>query len=257
MKLYLEKRGCDFSSDVERQQSDLGNYRLFLEFIDKEGKRICGDVTRGDIRETRKNGKVVTVSSNGLYTDFQYESHSGCFAYHSDIGCAGEYSKKTVLNLVNGFSAVAYDEIEIVNRLPEAAHEYPENALELERAYLAGEHAAMVQETEQHIRDNYIHWYNGLQWSFSKMTPQEYKKCTLLAFQLMADRHGIIFEKPEKATSGAWVSHTMCKHFFEKQKFVDPHADEAFLEELKKYAPYYVGQYLREISLAEFIEAFC
>lgn len=257
MKLYLEKRGCDFLSDAERQQSDLGNYRLFLEFIDKEGRRICGDVTRGDIRETRKNGKISVVSSNGLYTDFQYESHKGCFCYHAEIGCAGEYTKETVLGLVNSLSASAYDEIEIVDRLPEAAHEYPESVLELERAYLAGEHAAMVRETEQHICDNYICWYNGLQWSFSKMTPQEYKECTLLAFRLMADEHGIVSEKPEKLTPGAWVAHRMSKKLFEEQTFIDPYADESFLEELKKYSPYYVGRYCHEMTLDEFAAAYC
>lgn len=52
MKLYLQKRGCDFREDDERtKESDLENYRLFLEFIAKDGRRICGDITRGDVRK--------------------------------------------------------------------------------------------------------------------------------------------------------------------------------------------------------------
>ena len=258
MKLYLEKRGCDFSSsDTEALKSDLGNYRLFLEFIDKDGKRICGDVTRGDIRGTKPDGKAYTISKNGLYTDFQYESHSGCFCYHAEIGCAGSFTQKTVLELVNSLSAVVFDEIEIVDRLPAAAHEYPESVLELERAYLAGEHAAMVNETEQKIRENYINWCNGLQWNFRKMTPEEYKRCTLLAFRIMVSRYGIFAEKPKELTPGAWVAGKMSKHFFEEQSFIDPYADEEFLKELERLSPYYVGRYLPEMTIEEFAQQFC
>lgn len=66
MKLYLEKRGCDFwELDESVRESDLGNYRLFMEFIDREGKRVCGDVSCGPVRKecwnkhkTQKNGSL-------------------------------------------------------------------------------------------------------------------------------------------------------------------------------------------------------
>ena len=255
MKLYLEKRGCDFSeSDKDaRQKSDLENHRLFLEFIDRDGKRICGDISRGAVRSGDwRKGKPVIVSTNGLYTDFQYENHTGCYCYQSWRGPAGDYTKADVLKLVNSLSAVQYDGVEIVDNMPEAAHEYPENVIELERAYLAGEHAAMVEETKQKISDSFISWHNGLQWSFHKMTPAEYKECTLLAFRLMADKHGTLFERPEQPTPASFTAHRMSKHFFEEQHIIDPYADEAFLFELEKYSPYYVGRYMPEMTLKEF-----
>ena len=255
MKLYLEKRGCDFGKDDQdaRKHSDLENYRLFLEFIDKDGKRICGDVSRGAVRSGDwKKGKPVIVSTNGLYTDFQYENHTGCYCYRSNIGCAGEYTKEQVLQLVNSLSAVPYDSVEIVDNLPDAAHEYPEKALELERAYLAAEHAALVQDVKKKINSSFMNWYNGGQWDYHKLTQEEYKECTLLAFRLMVDSYGIISEKPEKATPASMVARHMSKHFFEGQKIIDPYADEAFLFELEKYSPYYVGRYLPEMTLKEF-----
>ena len=255
MKLYLEKRGCDFWEDDKdaRQHSDLENYRLFLEFIDRDGKRICGDVSRGAVRSGDwRKGKPVIVSTNGLYTDFEYENHTGCYCYQSWRGPAGDYTKADVLKLVNSLSAVQYDGVEIVDNLPDAAHEYPENVIELERVYLAGEHAAMVEETKQKINDSFITWYNGLQWSFHKMTPAEYKECTLLAFRLMADEYGVLSERPEPATPASFVAHRMSKHFFEGQDIIDPYADEAFLFELEKHSPYYIGRYLPEMTLAEF-----
>ena len=241
MKLYLEKRGCDFSEDDKdaRQKSDLENHRLFLEFIDRDGKRICGDVSRGAVRSGDwRKGKPVIVSTNGLYTDFQYENHTGCYCYQSWRGPAGDYTKADVLKLVNSLSAVQYDGVEIVDNLPEAAH--------------ASEHAAMVEETKQKISDSFIAWCNGLQWNFRKMTPAEYKECTLLAFRLMVDKYGVLSERPERATPASFVAHRMSKRFFEEQDIIDPYADEAFLFELEKYSPYYIGRYLPEMTLAEF-----
>lgn len=116
MKLYLEKRGCDFSEDDKdaRQKSDLENHRLFLEFIDRDGKRICGDVSRGIVRSGDwRNGKPVIVSTNGLYTDFQYENHTGCYCYQSWRGPAGEYQAAgtvTPLTFRNDYGGL-YDEV--------------------------------------------------------------------------------------------------------------------------------------------------
>ena len=255
MKLYLVKRGCDFGKDDQdaRKHSDLENYRLFLEFIDKDGKRICGDVSRGAVRSGDwRKGKPVIVSTNGLYTDFQYENHTGCYCYRSDIGCAGEYTKDRVLQLINSLSVVPYDSVEIVDTLPSAAHEYPEKALELERAYLAAEHSALVEDVKKRINGSFIRWYNGSQWDFHKLTPEEYKECTRLAFRLMVDEYGIVSEKPDRQTPASMIAHRMSKHFFEEQDFVDPYADAEFLFQLEKYSPYYVGRYLPEMTLKEF-----
>lgn len=257
MKLYLEKRGCDFSADDEtaRRESDLENYRLFLEFIDTEGRRVCGDVGRGDIREKGK-----TISRNGLYAHWQYENYKGCFGYPSVYeGVQGSYKKANVLALVNRYSAVQYDAVEIVDELPPAAHDYPENVLALERAYLAADHAALVEVLEQKIRADFITWQNASDFSFKGFTPDEYKRVTLTAFRLMVEKYGVVTVDIQDARSrlkpGRWIAHHMTKHFFEEQGVIDPYADESFLQELEALSPYYVGRYLRTVTPEEFAAA--
>lgn len=259
MKLYLEKRGCDFWKEDEaaRRESDMGNYRLFLEFIAKDGRRICGDLTRGVIRQpfTNNRGRTdyKTVSINGLYHHLQYEDHTGTYAYHIDAAFTPYFTQADALKLINTASAVQYDAIEIVDKLPDDAHEYPENVLLLERAYLEKEHAKLYEETEQHIRDNYMVWMNGLRWSFHCMTKEEYKKLTQLAFCLMVDRYGVIEAEPEnRITPSAMVAHHMTKHFFEEQHFVDPYDDKEFLQELESLSPFYVGRYLPVVTPEQF-----
>lgn len=254
MTLYLEKRGCDFSADDEtaRKESDLENYRLFLEFIDKEGRRVCGDVGRGCIRENHK-----IVSHNGLYAHWQYENYKGCFGYPSVYeGVQGRYKKANVLALVNRYSAVQYDTVEIVDELPPAAHEYPENVLALERAYLAADHAALVDVVEQKIRLDFMTWCHASDMTFKGFTPEEYKRVTLLAFQQMAEKYGVVTvdikDQVARLKPGCFVAHHMAKHFFEEQGLVDPYADESFLQELEALSPYYVGRYLPEITPEEF-----
>ena len=56
--LYLRKRGCDFyPDDPESKQSDLGNHRLFLEYSNKNGQYIVGDVSCANRLITSKSGK--------------------------------------------------------------------------------------------------------------------------------------------------------------------------------------------------------
>lgn len=266
MKLYLEKRGCDFSADDEtaRQESDLENYRLFLEFIDKEGRRVCGDVGRGYVRESRWNERQQKrewnkiISHNGLYVHWQYENYKGCFGYPGADGgqSQGRYRKADVLALVNRFSAVQYDAVEIVDALPPAAHEYPESALALERAYLAADHAALVDSLEQKVRQNFISWQRASDWNFKSFTPEEYKRLTLTAFRQMVEQYGVVTVEIKAAETrlkpGCLVAHHMTKHFFEEQGVIDPYADESFLAELEALSPYYVGRYLSTVTPEEF-----
>ncbi len=247
MKLYLEKRGLDFMED-EGMESDLQNYRLFLEFIARNGRRICGDITRGSIRQpyTTRNGGTdwKTVSLNGLYMHLQYENHTGCYGYSIDAGFTPHYTSTDVLKLINAASAVQYDSIEIVDNLPDAAHEYPESALALERAYLAADHAQMVKEVMQCIRENCNSWIRGLHRDFQDMTADEYKQMTLLAFETAARRYGVIDRKPEKEISCVAIAwRNLTKHLFEEQNYIDPYADPEFLSAVKALAPYYVGYY--------------
>lgn len=244
MILYLEKRGCDFQPDGK---SDLGNFRLFLEFIDKEGRRVCGDVSRGYVWS---KGKV--VGDGALYARWQYENYKGAFAYPLPGGCAGQYTKADVLSLVNQYSAVKYDAAEIVEKLPAAARQYPESVSALNRAYLAADHAALFQSLEQKIRRNFADWMRASDYTFHDLTPDEYKRLTLLAFQRMADQYGVVEVRAKDAESrlkpGALIAHHMTKHFFEEQGVIDPYADKSFLRELLKLSPYYVGRYVENAA---------
>ena len=255
MKLYLEKRGCDFTAeDAARTKSDLGNYRLYLEFIDREGRRITGDVSRCDIREACKGGRGYrVVSEDGLSQHLCREDHKGCWGYRidADFTPTPMYTRADVLRLVNAASAVLYDGVEIVDELPAAAHDYPDAVLALEREYLAREHAALYQETADLIRENFLRWKSGVRWALSQMTPDEYKQLTLLAFGLMAQKYGVAVDvnKSEKRLlRAAYLGREMAKHLFEEQKIIDPAADPVFLRDVYALCPYGVGQYVQAMA---------
>jgi len=246
MKLYLEKRGCDFFHG-EGKQSDLEDYRLFLEYINKKGQRICGDVSRGVVRGTNKRGKMVVISENGLYEDFQVEDHKGCWRYYTSgryCGSMGDYTKKTVLELVNGDSAVQYDEVVLVGRLPAEAFDYPAEVLELEKKYLEAEHKALFNEVLEAISENPHKFYNGGQYVFSKLSAEEYKECALVAFRGAKDKVETLDQSAEAvAKYKNWKFSRLCKHFFMDQQFVNPLADTEFIEKLRAVAPVQVGRY--------------
>lgn len=88
-------------------------------------------------------------------------------------------------------------------------------------------------------------------YTFHDLTPDEYKRLTLLAFQQMVEEYGIVEVRAKDAESrlkpGALIAHHMTKHFFEEQGVVDPYADKAFLRELLKLSPYYVGRYVENV----------
>lgn len=253
MKLYLEKRGCDFTAeDAARTKSDLGNYRLYLEFIDREGRRIAGDVSRCDIREACKGGcGYRVVSEDGLSQHLCREDHKGCWGYRIGADFEPMYTRADVLRLVNAVSAVLYDGVEIVDELPAAAHDYPDVVLALEREYLAREHAALYQENADLIRENFLRWKSGMRWALAQMTPDEYKQLTLLAFGLMAQKYGVAVDvnKSEKRLlRAAYLGREMAKHLFEEQKVIDPAADPVFLRDVYALCPYGVGKYVQAMA---------
>ena len=245
--LYLQKRGCDFfQSDVSTRESDLGNYRLFLEFIDRDGVRVCGDVLRGAVRRYSPKGKEQIVTENGLYCDFQYESHKGCYCYNVPEHDELRYTRADVLKLVNSISAVQYARIEFTDELPGEVQRYPEEVLELERAYLAREHAAMLSECEALIRENFVRWMIGaLRSTLRELTPEEYRRMTLIAFDCMVEKYGVIKTSMHELRSpAAMAALNMATHFFKEQHYVDPYGDTAFLLQLHARSPYYVGRFL-------------
>lgn len=114
--LYLHKRGCDFwEDDAVRRGSDLENYRLYLEYCNKDGRRIIGDVSTG-LRHESKRGKD-SPEAHGLHTNLQIDKDNGCYAYHIPgyTPLSYDYTRADVLRLINSDSAVQYSRIEIVS----------------------------------------------------------------------------------------------------------------------------------------------
>lgn len=251
MKLYLEKRGMDLPETIP---SDLQSYRLFLEYIARDGRRICGDIFRGAIRD----GKRI-LTDNALYTDLQYENYTGTYCYNINAGFTPLFTKADALRLINADSAVQYDAVEIVDRLPDAAHDYPEDVRALERRYLADQHAKKFNALAERIRNDCFAWLNASDFAFDGLTDAEYRTIVALAFDGMVTRYGVV-ETGER-TGGSLISRTMTKHFFEEQGVVDPYADQAFIKELRALAPYHVGRYVPfdrwiDMELDEFAELY-
>ncbi len=115
--LYLRKRGCDFWPDSpEREQSDLGNFRLYLEYANRNGQYIVGDVSCAHRLVKDARGNVKPGPSIGMYTDFQQEEESGTYCYGIPGYSAGayDYTKADLLRLINSDSAVQYDRVEVM-----------------------------------------------------------------------------------------------------------------------------------------------
>ena len=123
--LYLEKRGCDFfKDDPINEQSDVGNYRVYMEFIDKNGVEVRGDLSRGDVYryKHKTTGKPlkhrVFEHSCGIYSDFQYTAEDGrTFAYRLPDGILDglRYTKADILKVINRVSKEEYTDIVIVD----------------------------------------------------------------------------------------------------------------------------------------------
>lgn len=114
--LYLRKRGCDFSPDDARcGGSDLQNYRLYLEYCNREGRRVIGDIALGMRYETKNRADV--PEAWGLSTWFQIDKETGSYAYEVPgyAHVSYDYTQADVLRLINSDSAIQYDHIEIVD----------------------------------------------------------------------------------------------------------------------------------------------
>lgn len=125
--LKLKKMGCDFwLDDSIKNYSDLENFRLRLEFIDKENNYVMGDIGRGyKYRFTQKNGKLlkkyIKIHSHTLHCDFQITKKDGMpygyktkmindYIQENDLN----YNSKDLLKLINYLSSDTYENIEII-----------------------------------------------------------------------------------------------------------------------------------------------
>ena len=242
MKLFLEKRGCDFREGDQRAAgSDMGNYRLVCEFIGKDGRRIFCELT-------------MSAEGDRLCAEFEYEHRDGTGRrLNVTPDFTPTFTQADVLRLLNSVSATQYDGVEIVDRLPDAARDYPADVKELARAYSEADHKALVDELAEKIAANFHEWSRASDCSFRTLSDDEYKQLTLLAFRGAAARYGVITEDlhdvDEKLKGAAWLAHIMADHLFEEQAVIDPYADMAFLEKLRELSPYYVGRYMQEAHI--------
>lgn len=251
--LYLEKRGCDFFEDDKRVRgvSDMQNYRLFLTFVDREGVRVSGDLSRYD-RRTEK-GKVIVP--NAMHADFCYEDRRGCWGYH--VNTDGYlYTQADALKLINGVSAVQYDAVEIVDRLPDAAKAFPEEAEALAAAREAQEHAQMARECLESARDNWVWFCRMGDWRAKKLTPDEYKQVCLAALENVRDKYGIVTRGSGFHVPGILAAREVTKHIFEEQEIFDPLKDRDFINAALPICPYHVAQYLDAFTLEQFAIAY-
>ena len=110
--LLAEKRGMNFApGDRSVKNSDVGNYRLFIRFINKEGAEVCGDIMRYP--------KTGNISTTMCYYDGEEICHG--FPYHwknpvnYDLcNSAYPYTKEGILRYVNKRSNEGYTDIMFV-----------------------------------------------------------------------------------------------------------------------------------------------
>ena len=110
--LLAEKRGCDFfSGDTSVKGSDVGNYRVLIRFIAKDGTEVCGDVMRF-------RGGMELASQM-----CRYDGAANCtgFPYHwmnsmnmDSHGSRYPYTIAGILEYVNDRSRERYDAIKWV-----------------------------------------------------------------------------------------------------------------------------------------------
>lgn len=110
--LLLQRHGCNyFKNDEICTRSDVGNYRVFVSFTDKNGVKVCGDLMRGYTYDTTSKKPRVT-SDIALCTDLQYEDERGAWVYRPAVDPrAYTYNLSDILAFVNAISVEHYDAI--------------------------------------------------------------------------------------------------------------------------------------------------
>lgn len=114
--VLLEKKGIDF---YQEEQSDVGNYRVRLEFTDKKGNDVVADFGGYD-RYIFDGKKKVGVKRNTLAFDgtrYEDKKNSG-YAYNPETVDVNvydyEYTKKDLIRFINDVTGESYTNIEFV-----------------------------------------------------------------------------------------------------------------------------------------------
>lgn len=109
--LLIEKRGCNFfAGDESVKGSDVGNYRVFIRFIDKSGREVCGDVARfrgGDTLSTQMCHYDSTGNCLGFW-------HDPLDPLPFDVSDTYPYTLAGILRYVNERSGEHYNDVKWV-----------------------------------------------------------------------------------------------------------------------------------------------
>ena len=116
--LLLRRRGCNFmENDPIARKSDVGNYRVFVRFTDKNGVEVCGDFGRGYAYDLTKK-KPVIIDDNVLSADLQYEDERGAWVYRPDVNNKDyPFTLSGILAFVNAISAEHYDGVKFIEEI--------------------------------------------------------------------------------------------------------------------------------------------
>lgn len=109
--LLLKRRGCNYRDCETVAKSDVGNYRVYVRFTDKNGIDVCGDLSKGYVYDTSKR-KPRIVNDVALNTDLQFENERGCWQYHPATNPKEyTYNLADILKFINSIAKEHYDAI--------------------------------------------------------------------------------------------------------------------------------------------------
>ena len=117
--LVLLRMGANFYETRDLQNSDLENHRLRLSFIDKSGVHVVGDIC--SCHSIKSKGYSNDLQDKPIMSfDLQYSDKTGSYSYKAnelfDMSKHGaEYTKKSLLNIINRYSAKQYNRVFICN----------------------------------------------------------------------------------------------------------------------------------------------
>ena len=114
--LVLLRMGANFYEKRDLENSDLENYRLRLSFDDKNGVHVVGDII--SCHRAKSKGYSNDLQDKPITSfDLQYSDKTGSYLYKSLelFEYRTEYTKKSLLNIINRYSAKQYNRVFICN----------------------------------------------------------------------------------------------------------------------------------------------
>lgn len=116
--LFLRRMGCEYrKNDSITAFSDVGNHRVRVQFVDKYGVEVLGDLSHSYKWDTSKKKPVMT-SFVSLLADLQYEDEKGTWRYYPAVRSDNyTYNVSDILAFINSISAEHYDAVKWVETI--------------------------------------------------------------------------------------------------------------------------------------------